>query len=51
MPGQYSSSVRQQIVARLRLGEPVAAVAAEGKDSVAVCRFATGVTNVTTSYS
>ena len=29
MPRQYSSSVRQQIVARLRSGEPVAAVAAE----------------------
>ncbi len=29
MPRQYSSSVRRQIVARLRSGEPVAAVAAE----------------------
>ncbi len=31
MPRQYSSSVRRQIVARLRSGEPVAALAAEGK--------------------
>ncbi len=29
MPRQYSSSVRRQIVSRLRSGEPVAAVAAE----------------------
>ena len=29
MPRMYSSSVRRQIVARLRSGEPVAAVAAE----------------------
>ena len=29
MPRQYSSSVRRQIVARLRSGEPVAVVAAE----------------------
>jgi putative transposase len=29
MPRQYSSSVRRQIVARLRSGEPVAAIAAE----------------------
>jgi putative transposase len=29
MPRQYSSSVRRQIVSRLRLCEPVAAVAAE----------------------
>ena len=29
MPRQYSSSIRRQIVARLRSGEPVAAVAAE----------------------
>ena len=29
MPRQYSSSVRRQIVARLRSGEPVAAVAVE----------------------
>jgi putative transposase len=29
MPRQYSSSVRRQIVARLRSGEPVAALAAE----------------------
>ena len=30
MPRQYSSSVRRQIVARLRSGEPVARAAAEG---------------------
>ena len=29
MPRQYSSSVRRQIVARLRSGEPVAAVAVD----------------------
>ena len=29
MPRQYSSSVRRQIVARLRSGEPVAAVSTE----------------------
>ncbi|MGU3653600.1 transposase [Mycolicibacterium sp. A43C] len=29
MPRQYSSSVRRQIVARLRAGEPVAAVAVD----------------------
>jgi transposase-like protein len=29
MPRMYSSSVRRQIVARLRSGEPVAVVAAE----------------------
>lgn len=29
MPRQYSSSVRRQIVARLRSGEPVASVAAD----------------------
>ncbi|GJO56601.1 hypothetical protein NJB1604_48690 [Mycobacterium marinum] len=29
MPRQYSSSVRRQIVSRLRVGEPVAVVAAE----------------------
>jgi putative transposase len=29
MPRMYSSSVRRQIVARLRLGEPVAAVAVD----------------------
>ena len=29
MPRQYSSSVRRQIVSRLRSGEPVAAVAAD----------------------
>ncbi|MCV6967373.1 hypothetical protein BST27_07835 [Mycobacterium intermedium] len=29
MPRQYSSSIRRQIVSRLRSGEPVAAVAEE----------------------
>lgn len=29
MPRQYSSSVRRQIVSRLRSGEPVSAVAVE----------------------
>ncbi|WP_442932228.1 transposase [Mycobacterium sp. 050134] len=34
MPRQFSSSVRRQIVARLRSGEPVAAVAVD----TAICQ-------------